>query len=729
MKVLLSCPINTMTGYGTDGVELARALVTWGADVYLHPSGVHPPLPADVAVLLTKPIPEHVDLLISHRCPQELALSPESAGLYSVATVSLAWSMWEWCVDESTEIFTKRGWLRYDQLRVGEDETLGIDPETGLSYWQVIEDMYVGEVKSRALLKIDFGEHSSLTTQNHKWLVQSNGRWVWRTSAQLNTGSAIPRNAVRGDTPEEPKYTDSFVELPAWAYTEGWLERGRSLRIGQSHVRYPTQVARIRAALTSLFGPQVARNSPAGGVTWSERMRSNGMTVFNLSRQASDVVLAAVPDKVPSREFLLALTRAQLELFLEVSVLGDGNFTAHATRVQFHQNAGPSLDAFLFACVLAGRTIPRRPVRHSQSLGENCYSVSVSSRLSFSRPMAAQARGEHAVEVVDHLGLVWCPTTRFHNWLARRDGAVYFTGNSSLANVDEVNRSNCEHAFRVTDNLEQALTHFDLVLAYDDVSKTALSPYHARVEVLQGGVEPLPPTPRDWEASPFRFLMVGALSSRKNPFSAVKAFKELRDAGELADAQLVMKTTVPGLHPAMEQWCPGLKIIGEVWSLEQLRELYRQSHVLLAPSWGEGKNRPAIEFATSGGAVAATGIGGHAQWMSPDYTWPLRFSLRETSPGARAAIVDHEHFKQTMLDLYNDRGEVSRRAAIASRVLPGIVSWSRVLERLCFKLREIPGSRGLEVSTLMQACRKPDRDEPAALIAASTRGAFDGATA
>lgn len=391
MKVLISCPMNTVTGYGVDGVELARAFLRWGADVYLHPSGVHPPLPTEVAALLTKSIPDHVDLLISHRCPQELARQ-ESAGLFATSTVALAWTMWEW---------------------------------------------------------------------------------------------------------------------------------------------------------------------------------------------------------------------------------------------------------------------------------------------------------------------------------------------DSLDNVDEISQLNCEHAFKVTENLSGVLKSFDAVLAYDKVSQQALSPYHSQVDVLQGGVTPLPSVQRDWQASPFRFLMVGALSHRKNPFAAVTAFKKLRYAGELQDAQLVLKTTFGGLHPAMERWCPGLRIIGEVWPEEQVYELYRQSHVLLAPSWGEGKNIPAAQFAMTGGAVAATYVGGHAQWMTDAWSWPVRFELAEVSPGARGAVVDVDHLAEVMLALYTDRAETARRAAVAARVLPGMLSWDSVLERLMFRLRDFAGARGSEVESLMRACRRAHLDSPE-IAAIKGRSALDG---
>lgn len=276
----------------------------------------------------------------------------------------------------------------------------------------------------------------------------------------------------------------------------------------------------------------------------------------------------------------------------------------------------------------------------------------------------------------------------------------------SLANVDQLGADNCEHAFSVLLNIKQTLSRFDAVLAYDEVSQHALAPYHDKVSVLQGGVEPVFSSKRDWMASPFKFLMAGALSTRKNPWAAITAFKQLRDAGELADAELILKTTYPGLHPAMEQWCPGLKILSAAWSEEKLFELYRSCHVLLAPSWGEGKNRPAVQFAMSGGAVVAPRMGGHAQWMSSEYTWPVRFTWKDFVPGVRGADVDVDHLAEIMLKLYTDRSSIPQRAEVASRVLPAMMNWESVLERLMLRLPDLVGGRGEEVAALMRSCRK-----------------------
>jgi glycosyltransferase involved in cell wall biosynthesis len=292
---------------------------------------------------------------------------------------------------------------------------------------------------------------------------------------------------------------------------------------------------------------------------------------------------------------------------------------------------------------------------------------------------------------------IWCASTVALAWTMWEW--------DSLDNVDELGPGNCEHAFNVRQNLKQSLDRFDSVLAYDEVSRRALEPYCNKISVLQGGVDPVLECKRDWFASPFKFLMAGALSTRKNPWAAIEAFKQLRDAGELADAELILKTTYPGLHPAMEQWCPGLKIIAESWSEDKLFDLYNSCHVLLAPSWGEGKNRPAIQFAMSGGAVVAPLMGGHAQWMSSQYTWPVSFEWKDFIPGVKGAKVSVDHLSEIMLDLYKDRASIRPRVEAAARVLPAMMNWDSVLERLLLRLPLLAGGRGLEVASLMRSCR------------------------
>lgn len=1038
VKVLVKTPISAYTGYGRDGIGLVQALLRCGADVYLQPTHVSPPLPPEITRLFEKPLQKPFDLVIDHEDPARLEVP---SALRKEEGVTLAWSMWEYCADTCTEILTKRGWLKYDEVEIG-DESLAIDPETGLSSWQTITDVFVSPSRVRDMISMETSVHSSLTTLDHRWLVKGNdGKFRWKTSETLKTGNGIPRSAPRGDFPTQRKYQDAFVELVAWTYTEGWLERGSSVRIGQSSVVNASETVRIRAALTTLYGDAVGRNNPSGGISWSESQRSDGMTIFSLSRQASLEILEAAPGKCPSFEFLSLLTEEQLSVFIEVSILADG----HENRkgLFFSQNEGSRLDAFVFACALAGRAVSAPTVGASS----RCKQVSVrrTDRPTYVKPMDTESKRKGAVRRVSYEGIVWCPTLKHGNWLARRNGKIYFTGNTSLENLDE--KALSDMAFR--------MKGFDLFLGYDAVTLGSFAPYleDTASAVLQGGYDPSTwdLMERDWFSDRFGFMMCGQLhaqpltakvltpvgwklmgdlavgdtvidpqggwqkveelsartqakvyrvttsdgsvteasaehlwevrrknwravlqetevvtteqmlesglktssgnwkftiptpqvdfeesfqpldpylvgvllgdgcssdssmtltcvdptvlaevektlpsgvslrckddgktwkllgcdhtrdstvrnlvkrgldsigllgvktpdkfvpesylraseaqriavlqglldtdgwvtrsgarfcsssyslvlgvadlvrslggqasvgtgkrnsytykgekktgrlswtvvistpfnpfraeskrsrwsgasvqdtlarrivsieevrvdtvqcirvsgesqtyvtddfivthNSRKDPFVAIQAFVDLKRKypKDFDGAELHLKNNIRNLHPDMENWCPKLRVHYDTWPTDVLNAFYQSQHVLLAPSRGEGKNLPALEFMTTGGAVIATNWGGHTEWLDPQWAYPLDYVLREESPqypNCKSARASTEHMKELMMHTYRNRAEVKAKADLASQMIPKMCNWDSVVEKMFYRIRDNVPEKGADV--------------------------------
>ncbi len=247
--------------------------------------------------------------------------------------------------------------------------------------------------------------------------------------------------------------------------------------------------------------------------------------------------------------------------------------------------------------------------------------------------------------------------------------------------------------------LRKALRDYDLVLGYDSVTTEALRPYVSTAAgTLQGGFWPQdwPAVTRDWTGDRFGFCMVGQLHQRKDPFVAIQAFKELKDEypDEFAPAELHLKTNQPGLHMAMEAWVPKLRVHYSVWPADVLREFYASQHVLLAPSRGEGKNMPALEFLSTGGTVIATNWGGHTQWLSPSIGYPLDYRLEAIDgghPTCRNARADKDHLKALMLHVFRHRDEARRKGATAAELIPVMCSWSAVAARLFDKVAELPG--------------------------------------
>lgn len=243
--------------------------------------------------------------------------------------------------------------------------------------------------------------------------------------------------------------------------------------------------------------------------------------------------------------------------------------------------------------------------------------------------------------------------------------------------------------------LKENLKDFDAIVGYDKVTSECFAPYFdGSIITVQGGYDPEEWVyhERDWHSEDFYFSMIGVLSPRKNPMAAIQAFSELRQEHKDFEkhARLMLKTTAPGLHSKMEDVYPGLRIFYDIWDKDTVKEFYRNTHVLLAPSLGEGKNMPCLEFQSTGGPVIATNWGGMAEWLDPSFAYPIEYELGDAippSPGAQQAWVDVQNLKKHMLHVFRNRNEAREKGYQASQIIPQIRSWDAVIDQLFLKLK------------------------------------------
>ena len=307
------------------------------------------------------------------------------------------------------------------------------------------------------MLSIESRSHSSLTTLDHRWPVlrphyrngegaMANGTYkhragfdrAWATSGTLKWDERVPVAADCADLPDQPKYTDALVEVAAWFWTEGHIRKlrdgapGRNVTITQSAAA-AGNCERIRSALTRAFGPRVQRLTRRGtsplpsAPEWCEWVSGRNAT-WSLNAEAGELLQGLAPGRVPSHAFLLALTRSQLALFIETSMLAD-----NSGKSSLAQKDPAAAEAFQFACILAGYATSVKPNSYPshdrQGREYHMHNVRIRSQRVF-WPMRGKA-GLGKPERVTYSGEVWCPTTANGTWLARRRGSVYFTGNSS----------------------------------------------------------------------------------------------------------------------------------------------------------------------------------------------------------------------------------------------------------------------------------------------------------
>jgi glycosyltransferase involved in cell wall biosynthesis len=250
--------------------------------------------------------------------------------------------------------------------------------------------------------------------------------------------------------------------------------------------------------------------------------------------------------------------------------------------------------------------------------------------------------------------------------------------------------------------------NFDALVGYTDVCKGAFEGYSPKklpMGVLQGGFNPnlWSYLERDWHSPRFSFIMNGQLSDRKNPWVAIAAFQELKDEypEEFEPAELHLHNTVPSIPPIIEEAIPKLRLHYQTFSTYEMQEFYRSGHVLLAPSKGEGKNLPALEMLSTGGSVIYTDWGGHRNWGSDLYAYPLKYEMMPIGssryPDCMWAEADKEDLKRIMLHCFRNREEVKQKGWRGSQFVPEAFSWDAVMDQFFRLLPGLVPGKGHEI--------------------------------
>lgn len=228
---------------------------------------------------------------------------------------------------------------------------------------------------------------------------------------------------------------------------------------------------------------------------------------------------------------------------------------------------------------------------------------------------------------------------------------------------------------------------------------------HVPLEVLPCGIDPslFPEHDRSDHSGPMRFAMCGMLTGRKDPFTMLTAWRELKWEHPEFDAILELKTSCPGLHPAMleavddetgRKLYPDVKLHLEVWSKAEVVRWMHDIDVMVSVSRGEGNNKPAMEFMATGGPVIATDWSGHQNWLHVDVAYPLRGTLVDTfgdRPGVQDFRVDVEHLKETILHVWRHPEEARRKGERAARFVRQSLSWDVICQRLAHRLEVLAG--------------------------------------
>ena len=352
-----------------------------------------------------------------------------------------------YCVDEATEALTQRGWLGHDEINET-DVILSYDHRAKQLAWSkiggIFSDHYHGKMFHLTGVGID-----ALVTPGHKFVTTEGTKRV----EYLLEKDQLVLLSDGVEAPLEPQYSDSFVELMGWVVTEGsFYYRGKTprLTINQNEGEFADRIRKCLYELSPGFGEYIKRRTIKGAVS--------SHIAFTVRKGLTLDIITALGGKTEGKrltpEFILSLTKHQRILLINTMIDADGWRTESISRtgklythLGYCQKDQGHLDAFVMLCTLAGlqtSTTRREIITKVNRLNTHINEVAIfsgkSRRLKTvenvdmhggKRNGKIKGRGkvEHPNEpTVDYDGRVWCPETAFFNFVARRNGKIFLTG-------------------------------------------------------------------------------------------------------------------------------------------------------------------------------------------------------------------------------------------------------------------------------------------------------------
>ena len=204
------------------------------------------------------------------------------------------------------------------------------------------------------------------------------------------------------------------------------------------------------------------------------------------------------------------------------------------------------------------------------------------------------------------------------------------------------------------------------------------------------------------KAKSFRFLHVSSCFPRKGVDILLKAYGNAFNLDD--DVSLIIKT-FPNPHNEIHRWLeeakkenpqyPDVIIIEDDLSDTQLKALYEQCHVLVAPSRAEGFGLPMAEAMLSGLSVITTGWGGQLDFCNNTTTWLIDYTFAPAQTHFHLfdsvwAEPSTKHLAKLMHYIYKiPQQERIKKSVYGRKLLLKNFKWIDVAQRLVLSARNL----------------------------------------
>lgn len=311
------------------------------------------------------------------------------------------------CVDSETEILTEQGWKKYDEIVMGEALPT-INPQ-GLWEVDTVEGYTFKKDYQGCAYEFKGKGIDMLVSDEHRvYFLKKDGSpaYLPANRAFKRSGLTIVKAALPSMT-QESSLSLNTIRLYVWMVADGFVTPADLFRI---RVQKERKIVRVEFLLKSL------------NISYTKNVQKDGSVCFNFKRPLD---LQGWNIKGLDRK-ILDFSKEQVVAFREEYRNTDGNrnliFTSKKCEVDLLQE--------LFVKNGFATKVHER-VGHG-------FSKSVAYQLSVTENLTqGLIRVSERVKEIEYTGIMWCVTTRNGNFIARRGGSVFVTGNCHYHNIDD----------------------------------------------------------------------------------------------------------------------------------------------------------------------------------------------------------------------------------------------------------------------------------------------------
>jgi hypothetical protein len=334
------------------------------------------------------------------------------------------------CVDEATEILTRRGWLHHTQLTLG-DECLGLLADGKTAVWQPV-DAIVREPQIDRMVSIQNRRFDFRGTEHHRFYYFIPGHPMLNEARWSEIDRSLPiqiptAGYFKGTGAGVP---DQYIELAAAVLTDGSISQSGDIVVYQ-HPKKENWVKEAFEKSGLAFTRRCrTRKAPESicGRAWKGGPTSAEVSYRLSSPAAREFLAATLLHKGELPHWVWNFTKPQFDRFLQALLLGDGT-DASTKSPCLYGKSREFLGQVQALCALHGVTGGLAPYYPNNANPNPQYRLSLTYEDRVSLGNNAEIQTESSVGET-----VWCVRTASENFMCRRNGRAYFTGNTRWQN-------------------------------------------------------------------------------------------------------------------------------------------------------------------------------------------------------------------------------------------------------------------------------------------------------